>query len=94
MGGRREGFALLTITPRAWQAIDDLTQREHAAGVRLVRTDRGSLALDVAAGPGSDDTVVWSRGTVVYVDRQAVPDVDRATLDLRTSPGARAFYLR
>ena len=85
---------MLTITPRAWRAIDDLTQRQHAAGVRLARTDLGSLALDVAAGPESDDTVVWSRGTVVYVDRQAVPDVDRATLDLRSSPGSQAFFLR
>ena len=85
---------MLTITPRAWRAIDDLTQQQHAAAVRLARTDGGSLALDVAAGPEQDDTVVWSRGTVVYVDREAAPAVDHATLDLRTSPGSRAFFLR
>ena len=85
---------MLTITPRAWREIAALTRQQRAPAVRLARTDGGSLALDVAQGPRDDDTVVWSRGTVVYVDRQASPAVDRATLDLRDSPGARAFYLR
>jgi Fe-S cluster assembly iron-binding protein IscA len=85
---------MLTITPRAWRAIDDLTHDQHVAGLRLTRSDCGSLAIDVAEKPGHDDTVVWSRGTVVYVDRQAAAGVDRAVLDLRTAPGSRAFFLR
>ena len=85
---------MLTITPRALRAIDDLTHAQHAAGIRVTRSRCGSLALDVAAEPGHDDTVVWSRGTVVFVDRQAAADVDHAVLDLRSTPGSRAFYLR
>ncbi|MDX6216712.1 MAG: Iron-sulfur cluster biosynthesis [Frankiales bacterium] len=85
---------MLTITPRAWRAIDDLTHQQEAAGMRVRRTDCGSLSLDVATGPESDDTVVWSRGTVVYVDRQAAAGVDHAVLDLRSAPGSRAFFLR
>lgn len=84
---------MLTITPRAWQAIDDLTQQQDAPAVRLGRSERGSLCLDVAAGPQPDDEVVWSLGTVVYVAPQAVPAVDRAVLDLRADAGTRAFYL-
>jgi Fe-S cluster assembly iron-binding protein IscA len=85
---------VLTITPRAWQAIEDLTHEQQGAAVRLARTESGSLSLDVAAGPEQDDNVVWSLGTVVYVAPQAAPAVDHAVLDLRTDPGARAFFLR
>jgi Fe-S cluster assembly iron-binding protein IscA len=85
---------LLTITPRAWRAIDDLTHEHHAAGLRVARSDCGSLSLDVAAGPEHDDTVVWSRGTVVYIDREAAAGVEDAVLDLRAAPGSRSFYLR
>jgi Fe-S cluster assembly iron-binding protein IscA len=85
---------LLTITPRAWRALDDLTQQQHGTGVRLARTDTGALSLDVTAGPEHDDTVVWSRGPVVYIDRHAAPAVDHAVLDLRTSPESNAFFLR
>lgn len=85
---------MLTITPRAWQAIDDLTAEQDASAVRLGRSDCGSLCLDVAAGPEPDDEVVWSRGTVVYVAPQAAPVAERAVLDLRTDDRTRAFYLR
>jgi Fe-S cluster assembly iron-binding protein IscA len=85
---------VLTITPRAWRALDDLTHQQQGAGVRLARTGTGALSLDVTAAPEQDDTVVWSRGTVVYVDRRAAPAVDRAVLDLKTAPGSRAFFLR
>ena len=85
---------MLSITPSALRAIDDLTHEKHAAGLRVTRRDCGSLAIDVAQAPEHDDTVVWSRGTVVYVDRQAAADVDHAVLDLRTAPGSRAFFLR
>lgn len=85
---------MLTITPRAWREIDELTHEHHASGLRVARTGCGSLSLDVATGPERDDTVVWSRGTVVYVERQVAADVDTAVLDLRAEPGARAFYLR
>ena len=85
---------MLTITPRAWRAIDDLTHEKRAAGIRVTRSDLGSLAIDVAAGPEHDDTVVWSRGPVVYVDPQVAAAVDHATLDLRSTPGSRAFFLR
>ncbi|MDX6220195.1 MAG: iron-sulfur cluster assembly protein [Frankiales bacterium] len=85
---------MLTITPQAWRAIDALTHEHQAAGLRVARSDSGSLSLDVAAGPEHDDTVVWSRGTVVYIDRQAAAGVDDAVLDLRATPGSRAFYLR
>ena len=88
------GARVLTITPRAWQAIDDLTQEQDASAVRLGRSDCGSLCLDVTAGPEPDDEVVWSRGTVVYVAPQAAPAADRATLDLRTDDRTKAFYLR
>lgn len=85
---------MLSITPNALRAIDDLTHQQHAAGLRLTRRDSGSLAIDVAQAPEHDDTVVWSRGTVVYVDRQAAAVVDHAVLDLRSTPGSRAFFLR
>ena len=88
------GGCVLTITPRAWRAIDELTHRDDAVGVRVARTDCGSLSIDVTQAPEHDDTVVWSRGTVVFVDRQAAADVDHAVLDLRATPGSRAFYLR
>ena len=85
---------MLAITPRAWRVIDDLASEHHAAGIRVTRTDSGSLAIDVAAGPETDDTVVWSLGTVVYVDRHAAPAVDHAVLDLRTTPDSRSVFLR
>lgn len=85
---------MLSITPRAWQALEDLTSAQRGAGVRLTRSECGSLALLVARAPEQDDTVVWSRGTVVYVDRYAAPAVDRATLDLKSAPGSRSFFLR
>lgn len=85
---------MLTITPRALRAIDDLTASQRAAGLRVTRSGCGSLALDVADAPGHDDTVVWSRGTVVYVDPQVAAEVDQAVLDLRSTPGTRAFFLR
>ena len=85
---------MLTITPRAWREIDELTHAHHGAGLRVARSDSGSLSLDVAAGPDEHDTVVWSRGSVVYVDRQVAAEVDTAVLDLKAAPGSRAFYLR
>lgn len=85
---------MLAITPSALRAIDDLTHEKQAAGLRVTRRDSGSLAIDVAHAPEHDDTVVWSRGTVLYVDRQAAAHVDHAVLDLRTAPGSRAFFLR
>ena len=66
---------MLGITPRAWRAIDDLTQEHHAAAIRVTRSDCGSLEIDLAAGPEPDDTVVWSHHSVVYVDRSAAPAV-------------------
>lgn len=89
-----EGSAVLSITPRAWEALEDLTTARHGAGVRLTRSDCGSLSLLVTERPEHGDSVVWSRGTVVYVDPQAVVAVDHATLDLRATPGARSFFLR
>mgnify|MGYP007010118260 CR=1 FL=1 len=50
--------------------------------------------IEAALTSEHDDTVVWSRGTVVFVDRQAAADVDHAVLDLRATPDSRAFYLR
>jgi Fe-S cluster assembly iron-binding protein IscA len=94
LGRSLQGSAVLSITPRAWEALEDLTSAQRGAGVRLTRSECGSLSLLVAEAPQQDDTVVWSRGTVVYVDPHAAPAVDRATLDLRSSPGARAFFLR
>ena len=85
---------MLSITPSALRAIDDLTRRQPAAGLRVTRSPYGSLSLDVTDKPGHDDTVVWSRGTVVYVDPQAAAVLDHAVLDLRTAPGSRAFFLR
>jgi Fe-S cluster assembly iron-binding protein IscA len=85
---------VLSITPNALRAIDDLTHQQRATGLRVTRSRYGSLSLDVTDAPGHDDTVVWSRGTVVYVDRQAAADLDHAVLDLRTAPGSRAFFLR
>ena len=85
---------MLSITPRAWEALEDMTCAQHGAGVRLTRSHCGSLSLGVTERPELDDTVVWSLGTVVYVDREAVVAVDQATLDLRSSPGARSFFLR
>lgn len=85
---------MLSITPRAWEALEDLTCAQHGAGVRLTRSDCGSLSLLVTERPEQDDTVVWSLGTVVYVDQKAVVALDHATLDLRSTPGARSFFLR
>lgn len=85
---------MLTITPRAWEALEDLTSAQQGAGVRLTRSESGSLSLLVTERPEQDDSVVWSRGTVVYVDPHAVVAVEHATLDLKATPGARAFFLR
>ena len=93
-GAVAEGAPLLAITPRAWHAIDDLASEHDATGIRVTRSDCGSLEIDIAAGPEQDDTVVWSLGTVVFVDRQAAPAVDHAVLDLRATPDSRSFFFR
>ncbi len=85
---------MLTITPAAWRAIDDLTRADEVVGMRLGRSDVGSISMDLAAGPERDDTVVWSRGTVVFMDREVAVSVGHAVLDLRSTSESAAFFLR
>ncbi len=90
---------MLTITEAAKQMIDRLVAESGPprAGLRVThRDDVAALTMGLADGPDQDDEVLDLTGphAPVYLDRDVLPRVDRAVLDVKAEPGSAAFFLR
>lgn len=65
------------------------------AGLRIAqRDDHTALAMEVAAAPGPDDTVLLDRDARVFVGPLAGVRLEGSTLDARSGESGSAFFLR
>lgn len=90
---------MLTITDAAARVIDELAASSplDGPGLRLTqREDSAALTMGLEEAPHTDDEVVAAPGShaVVFLDPLVLPRVDHAVLDVKTEPGAHAFFLR
>lgn len=86
---------MLNLTDDATRAIDGLVgNRGPDAGLRItsehVQDGKVQLAVSIADRPEPTDEVVEQSGCRVFLDAQAAPVVDGATLDTVETGGERA----
>ena len=90
---------MLTITARAASVIDDLADASPlpVAGLRLThREDSRALEMDLVEEPQQDDEVIAfpRSSTLVFLDPTVLGRLSGSVLDVKTEPGASAFFLR
>jgi Fe-S cluster assembly iron-binding protein IscA len=91
------GGPVLTLTDAAAKVLDDLAAASplDRPGLRVTqREDSRALTMGLAAGPEADDEVIVVQGAPVFLDPLVVGRLDEAVLDVKTEPGAAAFFLR
>jgi Fe-S cluster assembly iron-binding protein IscA len=90
---------VLTITPAAAQVIDKLADASplEITGLRMTHAGgSGALSMGLVEEPESDDAIIGAAGTraLVFLDPCVLPRLEGVVLDVKTEPGAAAFFLR
>jgi len=89
---------MVTLTDRAAKAIRTLTANPEVpagAGLRITgdQAHSGNLALAVAPAPGPADTVVESRGALLFLDQTAAAVLDHKALDTRDDQDGKLHFV-
>ena len=87
---------MLTLSQSAVEAVDALLHMPEMpddAGLRIRPAGDSQLTVEIAPEPAPGDQVIEEGGARVFVDSEAAPVLDNATLDAQMDGDQVAFGL-